>query len=221
MNPTTNESSIVNKAIGMISIFSVVSIAVSIYFVYQKSTARKGLITVGQITAFIIAGVIVSTLLQLTYLSIVSRVYQLTELDILTIVVAGIWTSIIASFAYIQQRYSSQNSLRSFIKELKTKVLMLRHYKLSVVLFLIIPMFIGLGTQFVIPGILLAGALLSPLASFLTLLRIYERILEKRKSNASSPNKELPTFHSNASSSKKGKVKNKPWQKRFKKKRKQ
>ncbi|MCA9380872.1 hypothetical protein KC678_01265 [Candidatus Dojkabacteria bacterium] len=215
VNPSRSEAEVVNTIFSSIVIFSVVGLLASIYFVYQKSSAQNGLLTILKISGVILLGVLIATILQLVYVSIISRVYQVTELDVLTILISGIWTSIIASLSFLQLRFTAQNNFKIFMETLKVKILMLRKFKYGAVVFLIIPLFFGLGSQFVIPGILLVGAMLSPLAAFLTLLRVYDRYNKRDKKGSRTVKVE---FSNPKSSSKKAAKGNQPWKKRFKKK---
>ena len=161
--PAQTKSDILRSIFIGIGIFFIVNLLGTIYFVYRKSTIEGSYLSITKIIFGSIALVIISVILQTTFISIFSRFYQVKEIDTLTILISGIWAVILANHSWLSVR----NTIRHSISNIKDKIL--RNIKTSstylvlTISSLLIPLSFSMGASFVLPAIFLSSAFLFPI----------------------------------------------------------
>lgn len=171
------------SAISIVGIFVVVGFFSTFYFVFRNSVIKGGYVSVLKAIGILIAFVTTSILLQITAISVVSRYYQIREIDLLSVVIVGIWSASLFFLAWINLRNTAKHSLNRVIRELSSINGVVRTYVITSLTFMLVPLMFGLGSSFVITGILLGLSILIPVPQITIMNRIrHKYFLNNKKS---------------------------------------
>jgi hypothetical protein len=132
------------------------------YVIYRKSLPRGGYSDLAITAIVYTVTVLLSAFVQVCLLSIFSRIYQIRQLDIITILITMIWSSLLFVMVYLTLRTYHRHTLDDLIDRISTQNKLVQKRLLIPGLLLIVPLYFGLGVKFVIPGIFLYSAFLIP-----------------------------------------------------------
>ncbi len=207
--PERSQSEALNSiARGMI-VFFVVSLLGLIYFVYRNSIIEGGYASVVKLLGIEIVTILSSMLIQLTLISVISRFYQVREIDIISILITGIWTNFLFILSWLQLRGQAKHTISEVLENLKSNNSILRNYLMIAIIFIAVPLFFGMGVNFVIPAVLISSALLMPIPVITTLAKFKLRFDKRNKKSKASVDKKV----TKAKEESKVETSSKPWKK--------
>ncbi len=214
--PERSQQDVLLSVISAVSLFFISINLGNIYFIFRSSKIEGGYFALLKVLALNLFLIFLSVISQLTLISVVSRFYQVRDIDILTIANAGIWSSILFSLSWLQTRRNAKHTINNVIENLRDNSDLIKNYLMIAIFFIIFPLFFGMGVNFVIPGIFIASSLLLIVPSIQFILRVQLKFFSNKNKKIQTEDRDKNTIKENKASSE---TNNQPW-KKFNKRRK-